>query len=394
MSTTTTLRNTDLETLAKTLTEQSLARYDIVAHSSNLRFEGGNLMVADQTQAIITEDGVTLAETCLTPTTGFDAGVGQRLGVPNNYLSRCKATPDARLYDANLNEWLAASDQKWFIRGFRSEGEACGIARAFLSSRFGCIDNLDILVAALSGVRAAGQEAHVLSADLSERRMQVKIAVPAIEAMAPLLLADYRSPFDNADPARAAALEAHGWLRPDDRPVVFAGFTIRNSETGHGAFTITPELIVKACTNGLTIKADALRKVHLGSDMNEGVIEWSAETNKKAIDLVTSQATDAVRQFCNPEYVERKLADITAEAGFAIDKPTEVIEKVCKGFSFSKEETEGVLGHFIKCGQVTTGGVMQAITSFSQTIADPDRAADVNDVAIDAMIEARKLVTA
>jgi hypothetical protein len=35
--------------------------------------------------------------------------------------------------------------------------------------------------------------------------------------------------------------------------VVFSGFVISNSETGCGAFTLTPRLVVQVCRNGMTI---------------------------------------------------------------------------------------------------------------------------------------------
>ena len=47
--------------------------------------------------------------------------------------------------------------------------------------------------------------------------------------------------------------------------MVFAGWVLSNSETGCGAFTITPRLVVHVCRNGMTITKDALRAVHLGA---------------------------------------------------------------------------------------------------------------------------------
>jgi hypothetical protein len=280
---------------------------------------------------------------------------------------------------------MARSGKQWFVRGFKQEGEECGIARAFLSDRFNCYDNFDVLLAALQGIRDAGVEAQVIGCDLSERRMNVKVVVPEIEALAPLLLATYRSPIDNADPVRAAQAEAHGWLKGDDRPVVFGGFVISNSETGGGAFTITPRIMVKVCRNGLVITKDALRKVHLGSRMDEGQIVWSDSTNRKNTELVTSQATDAVRTFCNVEYVTAKIAELEEAAGIAVVNPTKVLEKVSKALSFTADEAEGILGHFIMGGQMTAGGVMQAVTSFAQTVLDPDRANELEEAGLPAL---------
>lgn len=395
--TTTLLRNATLTELATVLTEQAGARYDVVVPHTRLRYEGGNLIITGSDVPEITEHGVTPAapEVCLTPTEIFDGGIADRLGIPLKYLRRMRDGEKSELLDHNVNTWLAESGKSWFIRGFKGEGEGCGVARAFLSDRFGALDNLDMLTAALKGVMNAGVNAEVVGADLSERRMQVRVVVPEIEALAPVLLNGYRTPLDDADPGRTAQAEAHGWLRPDDRPVVFAGFVIGNSETGGGAFTITPRIMVKVCRNGLVITKDAMRRTHLGSKMEEGQIEWSDETNRRTIDLVTSQATDAVKQFCTQSYVEAKIAEMEAEAGAEV-APTmaaDVITQVTKALSFSEEETAGVLGHFIKGGQLTAGGVMQAVTSFAQTIGDPDRAAAVEEAGVPALAAAAQLCT-
>ena len=56
--------------------------------------------------------------------------------------------------------------------------------------------------------------------------MYVRVVCEQVRALAPALLAGYRSPFTGAAGA--------------DNPVVFAGFVITNSETGCGAFTPDP----------------------------------------------------------------------------------------------------------------------------------------------------------
>jgi hypothetical protein len=93
-----------------------------------------------------------------------------------------------------------------------------------------------VLFAALDGVRQAGVPARVEGCDLTDRRMYVRVVCEEVRALAPALLGGYRSPFTGAAGA--------------DCPVVFAGFVISNSETGCGAFTLTPRLVVQVCGNG------------------------------------------------------------------------------------------------------------------------------------------------
>jgi hypothetical protein len=133
-----------------------------------------------------------------------------------------------------------------------------------LSEKHKITDNLDVLMAVLEGIRRTGAHAQVSRCDLTERRMYVKVRCPEVAAYAPRLLADYRSPVTG--------------LRGADNPLVFAGFVISNSETGHGSFSITPPITVQVCDNGMTFTRDALREVHLGGRLAQGVIRWSGQT--------------------------------------------------------------------------------------------------------------------
>jgi hypothetical protein len=210
--------------------------------------------------------------------------------------------------------------------------------------------------------------------------MYVRVVAPQIKAFAADLLAGYRSPWggqnvgDGWTPqrvARAAAGEGQAYPAGDE-PVVFAGFEFTNSEVGNGRFTITPRLTVRICGNGLTITADALSKVHVGARLDEGVIKWSRDTEARALELVTAQSRDAVEHFLNPQYVTQKVADIQAKAGRPVTDAPKTVELVAKTLSFTPAQQTTILDHFIKGGQLTAGGIMQAVTSAAQTVQDAD----------------------
>ena len=55
-----------------------------------------------------------------------------------------------------------------------------------------------------------------------------------------------------------------------------------------------------------------------------------------------------------------------------------------KTAKFSDEVTDSILAHFIRGGQLTAGGVMQAVTSVAQTLDDAD-AADLEAQALRVM---------
>lgn len=390
--TTDTLRHSDLTTIAAALNDQRTRAVDLVLPAQRLRFADGALQLHDA-PPVIGDDGVTDPNGSYTPTGVGDEGIAEKLGIPIRYLRRMREQR-LDLYDTNVNGWLADSRDSYLVRLLRGDSEQVesrGVLRALLSDRYRVIDNLDVLLATLAGVRQAGLPGDELSisADLTERRMYVRVTHPGVAALAPSLLEGYRSPFDGRDvgggwtPERVAAASAGEGQQMDPR-TVFAGFVITNSEVGGGAFSITPRLVVQVCNNGLTITADALREVHLGGRLDEGVVRWSADTQSKALALVSSKAADAVTTFLDVDYVKAKIAALEEQAGAPVADPQKAIAVVSKRLGFTEVQQTDILAHFIRGGQVTAGGVMQAITSAAQ-LADGDAAYAMEAAALPAL---------
>jgi hypothetical protein len=154
---------------------------------------------------------------------------------------------------------------------------------------------------------------------------------------------------------------------------------------GKGAFSITPQLVVKVCRNGLTISTEALKQQHLGGKLEEGVIKWSSDTMEKSLALVRAQARDAVTTFLSPDYLSAKVEEVERIAGAPIDDPVETVEFVSKKMKYDEDRQKDLLRHFTLGGQLTAGGVAQAITSLAQTLDDADHAASLEADAIPAM---------
>jgi hypothetical protein len=376
-SLTTEARNADLPDLVEMLKAQSDVRYDVVVPSSGLEFRDGDLIVKGGA-ARVSDEGVTEANARLAPTPIFDEGVAARFEIPMKYVRtmRSRVEGDATflnefgrphtvwggtLYDQNVNYWLAANPNKrHLVRGFRTDDpDAPGIARAFLSDRYRTIDNYDVLMATLKGVRAAGVDVKIDGADLTDRRMSVRLSCPEVAEYAGDLLDGYRSPFTGDTGA--------------DNPTIFAGLVVKNSETGGGAFTIVPRLVVQVCNNGLQMTKDAMRAIHLGGKLDEGVVRWSDETQRTELDLVTNKARDAVATFLDVDYMRAKIADLRLLAGIEIDHPVDTIERLSKKAGWTDVEEASILSHFIKGGQTTALGVAQAVTAFAQTVEAVDR---------------------
>lgn len=374
----TTTRNATLGDLATLLQEQNARKLDIVAPAERIRSENG-VLVVEGAEAQIDEFGVTNTDGHYRPTSVCDEGIAGKLNIPLAYVRKIRAErPD--IFDANVNGWLqgrvdpegdsAQSDpdhRSFLLRTFRPDDEGGeGIARAFLSDSYKVIDHLDVLTAALDGVRRSGVEIDIDGCDLSDRRLYVRVKAPQVAELAPELLKGYRSPFTGASGA--------------DNPTVFAGFVISNSETGNGSFAITPRLIVKVCDNGMTLTKDAVRAVHLGGRLDEGIVRWSEDTQLKQLELVTAKASDAVTTFLDVDYVRTQIRALEELSGVRLNNSAKVIETVGKRL-FNEEQTAGILDHFISAGDVTSGGVFQAVTSFAQTVEDPDTAFELEAAA-------------
>lgn len=383
---TSTTRNASLADLATILQSQQARKLDVVAPASAIRSRDG-VLVIEGTEVELTADGVTSSDGSYRPTVVCDEGLADKLSIPVAYIKRLREQrPD--LYDANVNGWLQGEAQfdsrtgevrrlaevgpdarSFLVRCFRPDDEGSeGVARAFLSDRYRTVDNLDVLTAALEGVKEAGVQIEVAGCDLTDRRMYVRILAPEVQALAPTLLAGYRSPFSGAEGA--------------DNPTVFAGFELSNSETGGGAFTIVPRLVVQVCNNGMKMTKDAVREVHVGGQLDAGVIRWSEDTHRRNLELVTAKTKDAVATFLDVEYMTAAIARLEEASSKPVANAAETVKNIGSQLRFTEERINGVLDHFIKGGQLTAGGVLHAVTSFAQTVEDADDAAELEGMAL------------
>lgn len=351
-----TTRNATLGELAEILQKQHDAKLDIVAPASKIRASFGNLLI-EETRAVMDDRGVAMYSQAFNPTAVCDEGIAAKLQIPSSYLKRMREEHIA-LYDQNVNGWLEQDDRSFLVRCFQdSDPDGHHIARAWLSDSFKMIDNIDVLTASLSGAKAAGIQLEVKKCDLTERKMYILLDAPSLQVWAGELLSGYRDPRGGKT----------------DKPYIQGGLLISNSETGGGAFTIVPRFTVLICLNGMTISVDAMRSVHLGGKLDQGVIIAGQDTLSKELELVTLRTRDAVKTFLDVDYMKSVVRRLTEKAGKVIHGPKdEHVKTVCKKLKFSEETTQGVLDHFIRGGQMTSGGVMQAVTSYAQDVMDAD----------------------
>jgi hypothetical protein len=394
-------RSIQLADLVEMLTEQHAAKCDLVIPATRLRARGGRLVVSGA-PLVMDEDGVTdpngtydVADTC-------DDGIAAKLDIPRAFLRRMHADrPD--VWDMLVNRLIQggtvkrdgeettypADERSFMLRSFVTPDRR--VARALLSDRYEIIDNLDVLTAVLHGVKDSGQDVEIV-ADVTDHRMYVRLVAPGVEVLAADLLRNYRSPFASPEVERAgryadafAGEGPHAGSGSANPDVVNAGLVISNSEIGDGGWSITPRAEFRVCRNGLVIKADMLRGVHIGGKKQEGIITWSEDVRQKELAVVVAKTREAVAQFLDPAYVEAQLDRIRADMGVAVTGAEKHVQAVAKRLAFSPDVMAGVLDHFILGGQMTSGGVMQAVTSYAQTVSDADLAAELEEMALEVL---------
>ena len=407
MTTTLTARNATAQDLMGILNEQKARKHDLVVPSTNMKFVGGNLVVKNS-EAVLTDDGVSQVNGTYRPTAVFDEGVSAKLGIPSKYLVKMRETrPD--LYDANANGWLhgrqrrtpqglevvhEADPRAFLLRLFRGDKDGEGVARAMLSDQYGLsFDHIDMLTAVLKGIQESGVNVISRVSDLSERRLRVRFECPDVWTEAGTLLDGYKSPFDGGGAVRRAGsfdelrqqYGAHHIFSEKDAPIAFIGMDFTNSETGDGKYRLTPVIEMVRCTNGWTIRKEAVERTHRGSRLEAGEVKASADTLRKAGELVAAETRDAVVQWLDKGYLEGQIAALTEKAAVPVTKASETVPAIVAGLGFTADEQKGVLDMFIAGGQITAGGVANAVSAYAQTVEDVDRAFEIELRTVEAL---------
>lgn len=394
------LRNSDIPSLINVLRARRNQKVDVVMPTNNLRMRGGNLEVAGlddveipEVPASMNENGVTPAVPGFTfnpsglysPTGVVDQHLSSMFDIPVRYLRKLR-TQDVELLDTTINRHADRATGSNLVRliwgSLAGRDDLTGIVRAVLSDRYAIIDHLDTVMSILAGLKEANLDAsNIRGIDLSDNRLYLNIEVPEIAVHGRSLIQGYRSPFTGQT--------------GEELPMVHAGLKFTNSEIGRGAFEILPYAMFEVCSNGATINAFKMRKVHLGRQLDQGEIKWSQATLNAANELVRNQVRDAVGQFLTTDFLEKVVTGWEAEAGIEVAKPVDVLTVISKELSYTEAEQDLILADFIKGGQTTAFGIGHAVTSAAQRIDDPDRANELQESHLAAVaIAAREAVAA
>lgn len=354
------------------------ARFDLIAPQSLLRLhEGCYHFVLELPDPVVTDTGVISGPLEATYTDTAFRQVANRLGIPVPYLRDRLAYAEEpwrnELAAQNVNV-LAMNDERGATYRFLQTQEGL-VLRAVTSDKFMALDADTALVAIIKGLQAHELELSEceMEADITVDRLRVRIHIPSIGVNARELLRDYRSPFDN---------------RPgNELPMLFAGVEISNSDTGQGAFQVSDRAVFQICNNGMT-RTQSFRKTHIGTQLEQGVVDWSQRTYDFALGTLTSQVEDAVRTFTSKQFLNDMVRDMMRAKGIMLPSPQRSVEVAQTRFKFTDEETRSVLDCLIKSGDSSAFGLGQAVTAAAQGVTDGERQAEMEATFMEIMEKA------
>ncbi len=268
--------------------------------------------------------------------------LAEKLGIPYNYFEKMRSEQPG-LLDRNVNTWLEGDNERRMIRTLD------GQVRAVLSDRYRRLDNYDLAESVLPILQRM-DGARFESVELTATRMYLKVVTPRVQCE----------------------------VAPGD--FVQAGVVITNSEVGMGTLSVQPLVYRLVCRNGLIAADHALRKTHVGRTLEgdaDGVTVFREDTLAADDKAFFLKVRDVV-QAAVSEATFRQIAQrLQSTRGIRISgDPVQAVEVLGNRYTLNEGERSGVLRHLIEGGELTAYGLVNAVTHYSQEVADYDRATE------------------
>lgn len=292
---------------------------------------------------------------------GFDGGVtelfhdqlAKHCGIPAAYYDRMRhgSQQDRAMAASNVNHWLRREKETRLVRTLD------GNVRAFLSSRYRTIDNIDVAQAALPVLIQESKKlgsVKVMSSEVTDRRLYIKAVSD-------------RLTFE---------------VKKGD--AVQAGISISNSEVGKGSVRVEPFLLRLICLNGAVIEDSAVRKFHIGrqsAELEAAEQVFSDATREQDDKAFMMKLQDVVRAAFDDE-VFNKFKGLTIDASTRkIKAPVqEVVEEIANKYSLKETHKDSFLTNLIEGKDLSQWGVMNAITAIANTAEDYETATELEKI--------------
>lgn len=269
--------------------------------------------------------------------------LAQATGIHGHYYRKMQDSAP-HLISVNVNHWLRHQGSRTHV--LRTMGNQ---ARAFLGGGYEIIDHDQVLVALLTELEKFNGDFEILSTEVTDSKLYVKLAFPKIE----------------------------GEVRRGD--IIRSGVTICNSELGEGGLNVCPANFRLICTNGMTRmeQGERLTVRHSGSKIREiGEILSRERANGKLehfIENFTIAHDEAAFQ--------RTLNQMRNSTERQIEvSPEELLNRAKKHFGLTLTEQKQALEHLLIDEDLTAYGLMNAITRTAHNPASYDRASELEAI--------------
>lgn len=268
------------------------------------------------------------------------------LNIPKAYYDRMKTVDNIDLLAKNAQWWLDKQSDRRMIRTLD------GNVRGILSDRYRRLDNHDLLMAMLPMLLEVG--ADIVSCEVTDRKLYLKFVTH----------------------------QTVGEVQAGD--IVTLGGVISNSEVGFGALAIQPLFLRKVCNNGLIINELAYRKYHVGRKQKDETtidISYSDETNTALDKAFWLQTRDVIKETLSQVTLDKGIKLMRASAGLKIENPQYAMELTTSKLGLNQDESNSVLTHLIKGGDLTNWGMLNAVTRAAQDVESFDRSVELETLA-------------
>lgn len=325
-----------LQELAVEIMRQSEAKKDYVLNTSNLEMQNDD----NKFSFLFSNGDIKMPEM----NQNCHNQVGTHLGIPKKYYDKMMVEqPDLLVH--NVNTWFNHNPTNRMVRTLDNT------ARAFLSDRYRCLDNDEILSMALNAIKEVNGGIRIASCDVTERKLYLKCTFPSniVEVK-------------KGDP-------------------VCAGFIISNSEIGLGALVGQFFIERLVCTNGMIVPEYSMRKNHIGRALGtnevDGAITYYKDDTLAADDkALILRLRDTITSFSDIAQLTAVVGKLQETTERKLTDPIHAVEEVSKKFQFNNNEKTSVLMNLIQGGDLSQYGIINAVTRTAEDIQDYDRATE------------------
>lgn len=270
--------------------------------------------------------------------------LAEKCGIPIKYYFKMLEAGKHDLVVENVNEWIQGRDR-------RRVRTMDGKIRAIVSDRFLPLDNHIVANEFLEGIMAHGLDPNkdVQACSITDTHMHIRATVPHMKAD----------------------------IRQGDTLV--QGLMVSNSEVGASSFKVEPFLLRLVCSNGL-IAPQALSRIHLGSAVDVGEFQFSAETMDKELDLIKAQVREVIQKTFDEKLFYQWIDDLQGAANTNIPNVVEAVNHMTALYNL-KSQKDSILNQLAQEGDPSQYGMVNALTRLAQDSKTFEQQIDLERIA-------------